>query len=234
MAGGYVPSAAQKAADAAQMEQLRAILISSLDSVVKDNLPGATKMGRYWQADSIDGGNGTAFVVFADGGWSDFRNGAKHGDLLQLIAHHRFGGNVGEAIRWGKSHYGIDSMDPGRVKQVLAQAAADKAERSAKDEAEAKLFKKRAGHLWSGGVPIEGTPAEAYLIGRGIDLRPFGKGWPTNAKAEPVGVWRFQGACPWWARCLWRILNGGAAAIHPAWWRGPQTCTSWVHWPRAA
>ncbi|MDX5592553.1 toprim domain-containing protein [Pseudovibrio sp. SPO723] len=91
-----------------------------------------------------------------------------------------------------------------------AKAKAD-AEAAAQEQAETEAqIRERSKKLWSEGSPIEGTPAEAYLIGRGIPKRewpkslryhhslrhPSGRYYPAlmaqvvNVDGEHLAIWR--------------------------------------------
>ena len=104
------------------------------------------------------------------GMWKDF-SGGEWGDALDLIARLECAGSKSEAIRWARQWLGIDAADPALMERKRAEVA----QRAAvvKDQADAEELQKRAGaqRMWLAAQPvIAGTPVDAYLRGRGIDL----------------------------------------------------------------
>ncbi|WP_102867908.1 DUF7146 domain-containing protein [Pseudovibrio exalbescens] len=108
-----------------------------------------------------------------------------------------------------------------KAKPLSAQELAEREERKAKAKAAAEAaaqeqaeteaqIRERSKKLWAEGSAIEGTPAEAYLIGRGIPQRewpkslryhhslrhPSGKYYPAlmaqvvSVDGEHLGIWR--------------------------------------------
>lgn len=121
-----------------------------------------------------------SFVVWLDGPkagrWNDYASG-QHGDLLDLIALN-LGCDLKMAFREARSFLGLQADDPADI--ARRRAAAERArqlraeaERKGREEAERK--RKGAFALWlSAQERIAGTPVEAYLKSRAIDLRQLG------------------------------------------------------------
>lgn len=180
---------------AVSVSEIEQMLRQQVDSLVTELLPNARRDGHHLCVGSIAGEPGQSLKIEMSGprrgGWRDFScpDGADgHGDCLHLIRLVLFRGDMGEAIKWAKSWLGIDHLDPGRLEIRRAEAREQSRANAEKDAAEKELRRSRAVALWLGGKPIAGTPAEAYLRGRGIALSPDGLDhWP--------GSLRFVGEC---------------------------------------
>lgn len=122
------------------------------------------------------------------GYWHDFATG-ESGDMLDLVAIRRCGGDIKAAVRWAKDYLGIDEHD---LKARTDQARARIARAEAQAEAEKvpprdDEKRKRAVALWLAAEPhIRGTPVHRYLRGRGIDLSKVG--------SQPAAL-RYAPAC---------------------------------------
>lgn len=164
-------------------------LRARVDTLVPELLPGATRDGAFWSCGSVDGDRGTQMKVNRQGArrglWTDFSEAQGtdrySGDMLKLIAVVHFGGwsrgdeARSKAIAWGRSFLGWDNLDRAKLAKVRREAPAldAAADEAARIEAEGK--RKSAWAMWSGAAPIAGTPAEAYLRGRGIDFDRLGR-----------------------------------------------------------
>lgn len=177
------------------------------ESVVRECLPNAQRDGHFLRVGSIAGERGQSLAVTVDGAnaglWTDYSIGAKSpggsGDLLQMVAATKFGGDLGEAVKWAKSWLGLDQLDPGRLATIRAETAAIDAGAAERAAAEAEAKKRGARALWHAvdrrdgltipiAVPLNGTcPASRYLAGRGIDVDRLGK-WPGALRYHPE-VW---------------------------------------------
>lgn len=180
-----------------------------LNAMAGDLAPMLLPNGRYgdgrrtWTASGIaDTGRSHSLVVNLTGAhvgqWRDFGNCAadeQRGDMIDLLRLVRFGGNKGEAIAEAKRILGIqDDFTPARARLSPAELARVQAERAeqARARAEARAEQDaqeraarvrgaRALFLSPQARRIEGTPAEAYLRGRGIGPGPEGK-WPGSLR----------------------------------------------------
>ena len=186
-----------------------------LNAQAGDLAPGLLPNGRYgdgrrtWTASGIaDTGRSHSLVVqligAKQGQWKDYGNCAadeERGDMIDLLRHVRFGGNKGEAVAEAKRMLGIhDDYTPARERMSAAelaklqaaraeasrQRAEIRAEAEAKDRA-AKIRGAKALFHSPQARPIAGTPAEAYLVGRGIGMGASGK-WPGSLRFHPE-VW---------------------------------------------
>lgn len=167
---------------------------------------------RSWTASSImDTGRSHSLVVQLHGPkagqWKDYGNCSadeERGDMIDLLRHVRFGGHKGEAIAEAKRILGIadtftperERLSPAALAELQARRAQEqraraeqRSEAEAKDRA-ARIKGARALFLHSEARSIAGTPAEAYLRGRGIGLGGSAK-WPGSLRYHPC-VWNSE------------------------------------------
>lgn len=83
-------------------------LLSDVDALVAELLPGAVKRGKYWKFGGIGQGEGnSAWVDPLTGAWRDEADSRPAGDLISLVAECRFGGDNAEALRYLAERYGM-------------------------------------------------------------------------------------------------------------------------------
>lgn len=177
-------------------------------------LPNGRRAGNKWICSGVhDAGRGSSMWVNLSGAhqgqWRDAGNcpaDQERGDMIDLLRHVRHGGDKGAAVAEAKALLGIhDPFTPEKRRpdpESQARAAEDRraraALRQAQDERdrEAKIRGAKALFLADKAKPIAGTPAEAYLLGRGIGAGGEGR-WPGSLRFHPE-VWnRDLGAkCP--------------------------------------
>lgn len=184
------------------VRQIEMMLRERVDALVRDLLPNGRKDGHYWRVGGVDGrpGNsmGVQLVGAGRGMWADYvdpSGPAGGGDCLDLIRLVAVGGDMGEAIKWARGWLGLEDMTPARLERIREDSARLAAKRQAEELAEAEAKMKGARALWHhpGARPIAGTPAEAYLEGRGIRLATLGQ-WPGSLKFHPE-VWNREAGC---------------------------------------
>lgn len=129
------------------------------------------------------------------------------GDVFKYLVE-RKGQTFMEALRELEANSGIDFTD------ARAKAEWDRqAERKARQEAaEAEKKRLNAWGLWFNAHPIEGTPAEAYLRGRGIDFARLG-GYPRALRFR-MDCWNSEQRKPLPAMVSAMILDGKHVATH--------------------
>lgn len=161
--------------DIVPLPQLVEALASRMRELVRELLPGAVFEGHEAKVGSLAGERGRSLSINLDRGrrgvWADFASDEK-GDALELIAAVNFNGNKVEAIKWAKGWLGLDGTDPAalRVTRRAVEAAKD-----APDGSEIEARRRRwARAMFLSAQPIAETPADAYLRGRGIDVRRLG------------------------------------------------------------
>lgn len=184
--------------------------VAEIEQQLRDNaaaigrqcLPGAVEEGHYLKAGSILGERGNSLVLNLKGGsagwWRDYA-GTDSGDMLDLIRITQGCATKAQAVAIAKDWLGIrDDWQPRAAAPDPAELAA-RAERLRQmqerrqielaQEREAKIKGARALYLHRDARPIAGTPAEAYLTGRG--LRPVevkageGPRWPGALRFHP-------------------------------------------------
>lgn len=172
------------------IDQVADMLAERADSIARELLPLGNRQGRNWvDASTRKGGLGDSLMVEISGHhrgrWKHF-GGGEGGDMIDLVAFVRFGGDKKAAFAWAKDYLDIARADPERLAAAQKQAARRREEAQAADARDAEEASRRAKALWLRGVPIEGTPGEAYLRTRGIDVR---------ALTQPPSALRFLAEC---------------------------------------
>lgn len=144
-------------------------------------LPNGREECGYWRTGSIADDPGQSLAVTLQGPdrgmWCDYAASGPEGggNLIQLAAMVSFGGDFGKAFAWMKSRLGLDDLSPDRLRKERAEVA-EAVKKQAGEAAEAaENRRRRALGLWLHGRPIGGTPVEAYLRTRGIDLAVLGR-----------------------------------------------------------
>lgn len=211
---------------------LAAMLADRAEALVGEFLPGGRREGAEWVALNPTRGDRSlgSFRIHLRGPkagvWADFATG-ETGDALGLVAYIKFGGDRGAAIRWAATWLGVDGGQPaaGSRQRGSAQDLRSAARvgvvagrRVEKNENRARALK-----LWRGSEErLKGTPAAAYLAGRGIDLAELKNG---QGQARQPRALRFHRAC-WnresnklWPALLAAVLDpaGRFAAVHRTW-----------------
>lgn len=150
-------------------------LNAQIEALCRELLPGGKRDGDEWRAGDLTGTPGQSVGVRLSGQrqgiWCEFHGGQAKGDALDLVAACRFGGNKSEALRWARAWLGLG--DDGRGFQAVRPQVPAAKPRVAELDNQGRLLKARK--IWLDAVPIPGTPAEAYLAGRGIDLESLGR-----------------------------------------------------------
>ncbi len=166
-------------------------------SIARQCLPGGREEGNYFTAGDLSGGAGGSLVVNLKGAkqglWRDYAADVG-GDMLDLIEKTQGLAGKGAAVALAKEWLGIDDGWAGRVTTISPEERAARARRLAQmrehrqaetNAANAKAIKDARGlYLNQNTRPIAGTPAEAYLLGRGrlaVDGR-----WPNGLKFDRV------------------------------------------------
>jgi len=155
------------------IKAIAGMLADRIDTLVPCLLPAAVRRGAEWVVGGLDGARGESLSVNRGarrGVWKDFAADVG-GDALSLVAEVLFAGDLRKAVAWSKSWLGLDTLAPDRLHQ-LRQAAKERAEdidAAAIKAAERKS--KLAAEIWDASSPdLVGSPVDAYLRGRAIDL----------------------------------------------------------------
>lgn len=172
-------------------------------------LPNGTRSQNKWMCSGIadHGGSESMWVNLSGpkiGQWFDAGNCAadeQKGDMIDLLRLKVCGGDKGRAVAEAKRRLGIvDSWSPKDAstpspaeREAAASAARSRLEaRQAEDAREkaARIRGAKALYFHDQARPIAGTPAEAYLLGRGLTWGQAGR-WPRTLKFHP-DVWCAQ------------------------------------------
>jgi len=145
------------------------------DQLARELLPGGRREGREWVCGDLSGSRGRGVSVCIAGAkagvWGEFAAG-RGGDMLDLVALTRCGGNKAEALKWARGWLGLGAISAsGRERRPPPPPPRD----VARERQEAEQRRQKGRGLWAAGVPILGTPAEIYLAGRGISLEALGR-----------------------------------------------------------
>jgi len=160
------------------IDQVASLLASRIQTLAPELLRAGRRDGHEWRCGSLAGDPGQSLAVHMTGVkagvWCDFSTG-ETGDALDLVAQVLFRGDKREALRWARRWLGLETGDPAALATARreAQTRTEQADEQAAAEGEKK--RRQAVALWLRGVPIAGTPVEAYLFGRGIELRDIGR-----------------------------------------------------------
>ncbi len=192
-----------------QAADLSRRLAREAEAVCRHYLPHGRRQGRYWIAgDARDTPGRSLYVRLhgpdagsgAVGKWTDAATG-EHGDLLDLIARNR-----------GLTRL-ADILDEARAFLSLPRAVATDGEPDAK----ARSSTEAAQRLFAAGRSLVGTPAEAYLRGRGITA-PLD--WPSLRYHASV-YYRAREGAPReaWPALLAAVtdLNGTITGLQRTW-----------------
>ncbi|MFZ5704929.1 MAG: DUF7146 domain-containing protein [Pseudomonadota bacterium] len=149
-----------------------------------DLLPNGIRDGGHWKTSNMDDMPSGRYSLQVDlqgkhiGHWHDFggaRPGEEDGDMLDLVRIRRCGGDQKAAIEWAKRFLGIVDGDRGSFERARQEVERRANDRQAAFEAEQKRKRDGARGLWLHADELPGTPAEAYLRSRSIDLRALGR-----------------------------------------------------------
>lgn len=220
--------------------ELKAMLLSSLDSLVRHYFADGHKAGNYWIARNpsrADGSAGSFWIWLRGakaGGWCDAASGQK-GDVINLIGL-AIGTDDKKAIRTEALRFlglpadGGAEPDPAARDKRRAQIAADNAKRAEEDERETAQARWRAFNLWQQAMALTsktfpGSLAERYLLARGIDMAgdwlAHGRPFPGAVRLLTTHDYHLAGGgkksgLP----CLISLMSGAdgkPAAVHRIW-----------------
>lgn len=199
-------------------------LAANAEDVCRRYLSNGRRSGRYWLVGDVRNSKGRSLYVRLDGPlsgpgaagkWTDAATG-EHGDLLDLIR-----------LRCAFSAPG-DVMDEARGFLALPRPEARSPHRSPNQRGSTPEAARR---LFRAGRPILGTPAEAYLRGRGIPAAGF-----PALRFHPSVYYRADDRAP-----LRRLpamlaaitdLDGGIVGVNRTWLDVERLCLADLEAPR--
>jgi hypothetical protein len=220
---------------AISVREIELQLRGRVEAVVRECLPNAVREGPYMKVGSVGGERGNSLVVHLQGEskgmWNDYgatpKTPAGSGDMLGMIAVTKFGGELGEAVKWAKSWLGLDHLDPGRLATIRAETQAhdEAADAAAAREEEGK--KRGARALWLNGTALNGVcPASLYLEGRGLVV-PEGR-WPGSLRYHSE-VWNRDAGVKLPCMVATMVTPAGAhVATHRTWLGREPGARRWV------
>lgn len=201
-------------------------------SLARELLPNGHKAGNKWMASGIDdSGKSASLAINLSGAkighWTDYGNaraGEDRGDMLDLLALKRFGGDRKAALqdakarlgiedRWSGGDYRPDPQEMARRAEEQRQREAARAEEEQNERA-GKMRGARALFLHKKTKPVADTPAEAYLRGRGLTNAPIGE-WPGSLRYHPE-AWCRELEVKTYAMLGQVLAWNGAKQIHVA------------------
>lgn len=175
------------------------------------------RFGHEWVGPCPACGGNDRFAINVAKGIFNCR-GATAGDVINLVSH--IEGlpfiQACEAINGepppGRASRQLTDADREAIKRRRQHADAERARRRQEQEANERENQKLAGRIWYASAPIDGTPAEAYLLNRGIP-RPS-EGWPDVLRFNPAVNYPTKGKHP---ALICRVDN--ARGVPNAIWR---------------
>jgi hypothetical protein len=208
------------------VSEIEEMLKGRAESLAFELFPNGRREHGLFRVGSLAGEPGQSLFVRLSGpkvgNWRDMAGGTvagrDRGDLLWLIACALFNGDLGDAVAWAKSWLNLDERDPDRIERHRIEIKAAAERRSEEAEREEARMRERARRRWLAGAPIAGTIAEAYLIGREIDLRLLGRSPGVLRFGEAVQYGFGRGA--WTGPAMLAAvvgLDGSHVATHRTW-----------------
>jgi hypothetical protein len=195
------------------------MLSRRIDALVRELLPRGQREGHEWRCGSVAGEAGRSLSVHLSGPragvWADFSSADDRGDALDLVGAILFNKNKTQALAWSRAWLGIDA---GAAAVPVPQRREPPSERAtAEAQAEEAGRRKIALEIWLAAQPsLSGTPAAAYLRGRGIDLAELQR-QPRALRFHPSLINRQSSAA--WPALVAAVSDGMGAhvATHRTW-----------------
>jgi hypothetical protein len=145
------------------------MLDARIESLARDLLPGGKRKGAYWTCGGVGGEAGGSLFIHLSGGkrgrWMDAATG-EFGDALDLLAACRHNGDKKAAYADGLAWLGLSGATPAVRTERPPPRVSDEPPPNRALALRTWLEARRG---------IADTPVEAYLRGRGIDLRGLGR-----------------------------------------------------------
>lgn len=165
------------------------MLARQVQQLCLELLPAGVKDGAEWRVGSVAGEPGRSMAVHLAGtkagAWCDFASGNPdhRGDALDLVAQVLFRGDKAQALRWARTWLGLDAGDHRRFQ--TARAERPESMPRERDEDGKRLSALRL--FLDAQASLLGTPAAAYLAGRGLDLAELRR-QPRALRFHPAAV----------------------------------------------
>jgi hypothetical protein len=212
-----------------EANHLAQMLAARCADLTRELLPGGTREGAEFRCGSLSGERGRSMAVHLHGNragvWSDFASG-ETGDALDLVAAVLFGNDIKAAMTWARQWLGLDGVAsyalPPQTRPAPRQAA-----EAPKIDTEAEARRGAARQMFLAAQPgLRGTPAGAYLAGRGLDLAEL-KRQPRCLRFVPALPNRESGRS--WPALVAAItsLSGEHVATHRTWLALNEAARQW-------
>jgi hypothetical protein len=163
------------------------MLAGQADNVARDLFPAGRREGREWTCGGLDGrpGHGLSICIAGEkaGVWGEFTM-KQGGDLLDLIAHAKCGGDKGEALKWARAFLGLGSA--ARPQEVRPPPPVPRSVAAREADTERRVAS--ANRIFANALPWPGTPVESYLAGRALPLAALAH-VPRALRYEPELRW---------------------------------------------
>lgn len=195
------------------IDQIVAMLRAQAENLARDLLPGGKREGREWVCGGLDGRAGRGLSVCIAGSkqgvWGEFAAG-QAGDMLDLIAQARTGGDKGEALKWARNWLGLGSVV---VQEVAPRAAPPLPARD--HEADTARRVQSGIRSFAQALPWPGTPVEHYLAARAIPRAQLAH-QPSALRYHPEMPWsRDEPPAPAMLGCITR--GSAMIGLHVTW-----------------
>jgi hypothetical protein len=155
-------------------------LNASAASLAPELVPNLKRDGGQLRAGDLEGADGRSLCITVrgpyQGMWRDFASDDR-GDMLDLIARTRTGGDKGAALKWARSWLQLDHE---------ARPAPARPPRVNDNDAHQREGRRRAEALWWNGQPYAGSMAEEYDRGRGLFWHNTLGVYPPCARFHPA------------------------------------------------
>lgn len=163
---------------ATSVAEIADLLAGQIEALCAELLPAGRRDGAEWCVGSTAGEAGQSLRVHLRGArrgvWCDFSSADRRdrGDALDLVAACLFAGDKRQALRWSRGWLGL-AADHDHTRMATRRPEPVRKHASERDD-EGK--RQSAIRLWlEASESIRGTPAAAYLAGRGLDLARLGR-----------------------------------------------------------
>lgn len=213
---------ADRRPDAAQIADMLARRIRPL---CEQLLSAGKPKGSYWTVGGVDNEPGGSMWIHLSGAkagrWQDAATG-EFGDALDLVAACTSRGDKKAAYRWACAWLGVaEGMQPAQQQKPEQRARA-----AAANQDDVERRRRAALRLYLEARPsLAGTPAAAYLAGRGIDLAQLGR-QPRALRFHPSCLHRSGRRFPAMIAAI-SNLAGVHVATHRTWLQ-PDAAGQWI------
>lgn len=171
------------------LAEIRDRLQRNAEAAAKDLLPAGKRQGGEWYCSGSNSPLGYAVGVVLRGskrGVVGFFGGSRSGGDILTLAVECHNGDFKAACDWARLFLGMRAFDPkaGAPDRVYVPRQPDP-----KKLADERRYKEnrieKAIKIWNRGVPIAGTPAELYLLNRGLERSD----WPVTLRYVEALEW---------------------------------------------